>query len=103
MRSRPWSESRYSYGQVDSASKHVIKGTLGLFQDGLEVVEGHHGLLLDVIGDQFSGFGVDANLSREVHDSVEDFGCGVGSDGFGSQGGVEGLDEARHDIMANKD
>lgn len=98
-RSHPCSCWGQAYSEVDRAPQHVVEGTLGFFQDGFEVVEGHHCLFLDIVGDEFSSFGVDADLSGEVHDPVVDFGGGVGSDGFGAEGGVEGLDEAGHDMI----
>ena len=74
----------------------MLEGALGFLEDDLDVLEGSHCLDLEILGDQLARLGVDADLAGDVHDSVEDFHCGVRADRLGAEYGVKGLDKARH-------
>ena len=74
----------------------MFEGALCFLEDDLDVLEGPQCLDLEVLGDQLARLGVDADLAGHVHDSVEDFHCGVRADRLGAEHGVKGLDKARH-------
>ncbi len=53
----------------------MFEGALGFLQDDLDVLEGSQGLDLEILGNQLASFGINSDLARNVHDSVEDFHC----------------------------
>lgn len=74
----------------------MLEGALGFLENDLDVLENSQGLDLEILGDQFACLGVNTDLARNIHGSVEDFDCGVRADCFGTEDGVKGLDKSRH-------
>jgi hypothetical protein len=97
-RSPPCSNYPQVYLNEDGSLDDVIEVAVGLIQQDLDVFHCSASLLLDVVGHQFHGRGVDARLRGDVHEAFVDCGAGVGAYGFGTFEGVYGLDYAAHNI-----
>ena len=87
------------YFEVDGRLEDVIEIQPVLFQQSLQVLHGLPCLLLHIVRDELHGLGIESDIAGDIHDSVVDPGAGVGSDGLGSEEGVDGLDELSHEDM----